>query len=156
MESLSRLIASKKREGRLKGLRMNDIFHLTHLLFVDDLLIFLNGNIRDSATFHEILILFEKATGMITNQTKPMITLTLTTPQEVRVAQMYFHYTPLNLSDGLKYFGFRIKPNSYRISDWIWLLIKLEKRLKSWNHRMLSRAGSLILIKSIMEATSVY
>jgi len=62
MEYLSRLIASAKRKGRLKGLILNDLFHLTHLLFVDHVPIFLDGSVRDSATFHEILTLFEKAT----------------------------------------------------------------------------------------------
>lgn len=135
---------------------MTNLLHLTHLLFVDDVLIFLDGSVRDSATFHEILTLFEKATGMIVNQTKSTITLSHTTPQEARAAHMHFQYTPHNLSDGLKYLGFQIKPNSYRIVDWIWLVIKLEKRLKSWNHRILSRAGRLFLIKSVLEATPVY
>jgi len=61
MEGISRLITTTKRDGRLKGLKMSDLCYLTHLLFVDDVLIFLDGSIRDSTTFHEILTLFTHA-----------------------------------------------------------------------------------------------
>jgi hypothetical protein len=56
----------------------------------------------------------------------------------------------------LKYLGFVLKPNDYRKEDWIWLLKKLEKRLLSWSHRWLSRAGRLVLVKSVLEAIPVY
>lgn len=156
MEGLSRLIESAKREGRLKGLKMSDLCHLTHLLFVDDVLIFLDGSIQDSTTFHDILTLFEKAIGMVANQSKSTITLTHTSPQEDRITLLFFHYQLHNLENSLKYLGFWIKPHSYRIADWICLVIKIEKRLKYWNHRFISRAGRLVLIKSVLEPTPVY
>jgi len=117
MEGLSRLIESTKREGKLKGLKMSDLCHLNHLLLVDDVLILLDGSIRDSTTFHGILNLFEKATGIVTNQSKSTITLTHTSTQEDIIALQFFHYQLHNLENGLKYLGFRIKPHSYRIAD---------------------------------------
>jgi len=35
-------------------------------------------------------------------------------------------------------------------------VIKIEKRLKNWNHRFLSKAAQLVLIKFVLEATLVY
>jgi len=96
---------------------MNELCHLTHLLFVDDDLIFLDGSIRDTTSFHDILILFEKATSMAANQSKSTITLSHATPQEDKAAHQYFHYQSHNLSDGLKYLGFRIKPHNYQMAD---------------------------------------
>lgn len=116
MEGLSMLIGTAKREGGLKGLKMNEHCHLTHLLFVDDVMIFLDGNIRDSTSFHDILILFEKAIVMVANQSKSTITLSHTSPQGDRLALHFFHYQLHNISDGLKYLGFRIKPHSYQIA----------------------------------------
>jgi hypothetical protein len=49
----------------------------------------------------------------------------------------------LELDVGLKYLGFQLKPNDYRKTDWMWLIAKLEKRLKVWSHKWLSRAGRL-------------
>jgi hypothetical protein len=38
----------------------------------------------------------------------------------------------------------------------MWLIAKLEKRLKGWSYKWLSRAGRLVLIKSVLEAIPVY
>eukprot|EP00253_Pinus_taeda_P020282 PITA_20282 len=51
MDGLNRLIASAKRDGDLCGLKISDDCFLTHLLFVDDVIIFLDGSIRDSHSF---------------------------------------------------------------------------------------------------------
>lgn len=48
MEGLSRLMDSTKNSGDIRGLRITDLCFLTHLLFVDDVLIILDGSIRDS------------------------------------------------------------------------------------------------------------
>lgn len=73
MEGLSRLMASAKREGDLSSLKITDDCFLTHLLFVDDVLILLDDSIQDSRTFSKILLLFSSATGMLANHTKSTI-----------------------------------------------------------------------------------
>lgn len=70
MEGLSRLIAEAKRNGDISGLKITEQFSLTHLLFVDDILIFLNGSVRDIIALNDILMLFCKATGMEINKDK--------------------------------------------------------------------------------------
>ena len=67
-----------------------------------------------------------------------------------------FPFARLAFEDGLKYIGFNLKPNNYRKVYWTWLIAKLEKRLKSWSFRWLSRVGRLVLINSILEAIPVY
>eukprot|EP00253_Pinus_taeda_P025252 PITA_25252 len=102
MEGLSRIITSARDRQHLIGIKIVDNFFLTHLLFVDDILIFLNGSIGDTTALHGSILLFQQAT------------------------------------------------------DWVWLITKVEKRLQVWYHRYLSRAGRLILIKFVIEATPVY
>eukprot|EP00253_Pinus_taeda_P033507 PITA_33507 len=156
MEGLSRLIISAKREGSLSGLRITDECYLTHLLFVDDVLILLDGSIRDSLAFSRILQLFMKATCMMVNQQKSMITCTRTSVNEDQAALQAFPYTIHPLDRVLKYLGFWLKPKNHRIVDWVCLVNKVEKRLNVWSHRYLSRAGRLVLIKSVLEATPVF
>eukprot|EP00253_Pinus_taeda_P034418 PITA_34418 len=128
MDALSRLIDSTKRNGDFNDLRITDECSLTHLLFVDDVMIFLDGSIRDSRTsIHESLL-----------------------------AQQCFPYSIHPLDHGLKYLGFRLKPVSSKITEWIWLVAKLEKLLNIWSHRYLSREGRLVLVKVVLEATPVY
>ena len=73
-----------------------------------------------------------------------------------RSFQALFPYQQLPLEDGIKYLGFRIKPNCYKKEDWNWLLEKMESRINNWCNRWLSRAGRLVLIKSLLEAIPVY
>jgi len=47
MEGLNRLILEEHKMGRLQGIMITNKFILTHLLFVDNLLVFLNGGIVD-------------------------------------------------------------------------------------------------------------
>ena len=48
MEGLSRCIIDERDRGRLKGIRIAEDCILTHLLFVDDIFLFLNGSLGDS------------------------------------------------------------------------------------------------------------
>ena len=66
-------INNAKKMGLLQGLRINDNLYLTHLLFVDDVLIFLNGTRQDSIQFDLLLNWFCRATGMAPNSTKSSI-----------------------------------------------------------------------------------
>eukprot|EP00253_Pinus_taeda_P031947 PITA_31947 len=56
MDALSRLIDSAKGNGDYSGLRITDDCFLTHLLFVDDVMIFLDGSIRDSRAGRLVLV----------------------------------------------------------------------------------------------------
>lgn len=107
-------------------------------------------------TFSKILSLFSSATGMLANHSKSSIILSRTSIQESHLARQLFPFCISPLDRGLKYLGFWIKPISEKIADWVWLVSKLEKRLNIWSHRYLSRAGRLVLVKSVLEATSVF
>lgn len=156
MEGLSILIASAKRSGGFSGLKIMEHFYLTHLLFVDDILIFLNGSVRDTTSLNEILNLFCSATGIEINRGKSTISLSDCTLQESQLALQKFSFQETDLLEGIKYPGFRLKPDGYKIANWTWLITKVEKRISCWYHRLLSKAGRLILIKSVLEATPVY
>eukprot|EP00253_Pinus_taeda_P003164 PITA_03164 len=73
MEGVSRLIGAEHRGGRLVGIKIMDNCFLTHLLFVDDVLIFLNGSIGDTTALQHVFELFQKATGMIINVHKSTV-----------------------------------------------------------------------------------
>eukprot|EP00253_Pinus_taeda_P025399 PITA_25399 len=153
MEGLSRVLSSARDRHLLTGIKIADDFYLTHLFFVDDILIFLNGSIGDTTTLQNAMLLFQQATGMKINEQKSSITSVGCSVHESVFATQRFPFNSLSLADGIKYLGFRLKPNGYRIADWLWLIAKVEKRLQVWYHRYLSRAGKLILIKAVIEAT---
>jgi hypothetical protein len=75
---------------------------------------------------------------------------------QMTLYQDIFPFEVKYLKSGYKYLGFQLKLNSYLKLDWLWLLAKLEKRLKVWSYRWLSRTGRLVLVKSVLEAILVY
>lgn len=70
MEGLSRIISAEHRRGRIVGIKITENCTLTHLLFVDDVLIFLNGSIEDITALQNAFGLFQQATGMVINVNK--------------------------------------------------------------------------------------
>jgi len=155
-EGLSRAIIEAKRTGRFSGILIGEQLAITHLLFVDDVLIFCSGDRRDTRVLKEILNLFSKATGMDINVDKSSITTNHLRPEEELEILENFPFKISDLDSGLKYLGFSLKANLYLKKDWKWLVGKVEKRLQVWSHRWLSRAGRLVLVKAVLEAIPVY
>ena len=156
MEGLRRCIIDERDHGIFKGIHISANYVLTHLLFVDDIILFLNGTLGDSTVVKSILLQFCTATGMQCNNSKSTLTCHGCTPHEIHYAQQIFPFTLTRFEDGLKYLGFYLKPVSYKTVDWNWLITKIEKHLNNRCHRWLSRAGRLILFKSVLEAIPVY
>jgi hypothetical protein len=67
-----------------------------------------------------------------------------------------FPYHQIDLQEGLNYFGFFIKTNDYGINDWRWLIAKVEKIIKLWCNKCLSRSGRLLLVKAVLKAILVF
>jgi hypothetical protein len=55
------------------------------------------------------------------------------------------------LSSSLKYLGYHLKSDSYKPSDWNWLVAKVEKRTGHWWTMWLSLGGRFTLIKAVLE-----
>ena len=156
MEGLSRLLSDEKKNGRLKGIKIAENYVLSHLVFVDDFLIFLNGAMSDSLIFNAMLKLFCKATCMCCNHSKSTLSYLGFSQHEIHFSLQIFPFSSLEFEDGLKYLGFRLKPFKYKIVDWSWLVAKIEIILNIWHQIWLSRAGHLVLIKSFLEKIPIY
>ena len=90
------------------------------------------------------------------NVVKSTVIPYLLSREEERVLSELFHFHTTAFEEGIHYLKLFIKPNAYQKQDWAQLLEKLDKRLKLWCHRWLSRAGRLVLVKSVLEAIPVY
>jgi len=155
MDGLSRLVKEEFKRERLQGIKITEGFILTHLLFVDDVLLFLNGSIGDLKIMKNTFTLFQTTTGMDVNN-KLTLTEARCSPYEIHYALQIFQYTLLRLEEGLIYLGYKLKPLGYKIAYWTWLISKMEKGLNIWYYKYLSKADRLILIKVSLEATQVY
>lgn len=86
MEGLSHNIMVEFKGGRLQGIKITNECWLTHLLFVDDILIFLNGSVGDLTVIRSIFSLFMLATSMELNKHKSTFTKTACTQHEIHFA----------------------------------------------------------------------
>ena len=112
-EGLSRAIRVAKAEGHFTGIQIAPNLNITHLLFVDDVLIFCSGTRGESRLLQEILELFSKATGMEINNDKSSLTTHMLRPEEEADLMRFFPFNTAGLDEGLKYLGFSLKANLY-------------------------------------------
>eukprot|EP00253_Pinus_taeda_P008941 PITA_08941 len=155
-EGLSRLISEAKRTGMIKGLEVAANLFITHLLFVDDILLFTNGNLDEVKELKAILDLFMKATGMQINIRKSQCILEGFSRNERTQITASLPFESLPMDDPFKYLGFWLKPNSYKKQDWQWLVAKIEAKIGHWSYKWLSRAGRLTLVNSVLQAMPVF
>ena len=95
---------------------------ISHLLFIDDMLLFCDGSRRDAETLEKTLDLFKKATGMLVNNHKSCLTTNLLTKEEELWYADIFPFEHKPLDARIKYLGFQLKPNDYTKNDWGWLV----------------------------------
>ena len=69
-EGLSRALISAKNIGIYRGISFGNNISLTHVLFVDDIVMITDGSAQSLSNLYEILMDFTKATGMIINDDK--------------------------------------------------------------------------------------
>lgn len=109
MEGLSKLVKEEFKRGRLKGIKIMDDCTLTHLLFLHDVLLFLNGSNGDITIMKNTMDLFQTATGMTVNCNKSTLTKARCSPHEIHYVLQRFQYTLLRLEDDLRYLGYKLK-----------------------------------------------
>lgn len=155
-EGLIRFIIKAKNEVDFRGIDISLGLSITHLLFVDDILIFCDGSRRSLHWLADGIDLFHKATGMMINAEKSTVNWANLSMEDIRILGSYFRFHCRELDARVKYLGFSLKPNEYRRRDWMCLLAKIEKKLSSWCHRWLSKVGRLVMVKAVLEVMPVY
>ena len=70
VEGMSKPINVVKEEGKFEGVKIYLVLRITHLLFVDDALLFGRGFMEEWQDYKVILELFCNASGMVVSQQK--------------------------------------------------------------------------------------
>lgn len=109
VESLRKLFHMEKIEGNIRGIKIARVLSITHLLFLDDAVLFGTGSIEEWNTYKNLLDLFCSATGMAISDSKSMF-LEFGISLEVKDHIHYlFPFNFMNLEQGFKLFGFSVK-----------------------------------------------
>jgi hypothetical protein len=156
VEGLSRVMEEARRTMSFQGISFGNLVRLTHLLFVDDVLIFFQCTTADCLTLKNIMTFFSVATSMIINGIKSTIYLPFDNEDFKALFSNMFPFSIKEIMDGLKYLNFTINPNKYCIVDWSWLVSKVDWKFNQWCNRWISKGRKLVLIKAVLEAIPMY
>jgi len=132
IEGLSLLIKITKHEGRLSSLKIATYAIISHLLFVDDVLLIGKGTMEEWVVLKDILDLFCRASCMEISSKKSNFHYNLINQSKLDTFKSMFGFVTTSLDEGFKYLGFTLKPNKYQFQDWLWLIKKIEKHIKNW------------------------
>ena len=117
IEGLSLLIIQAQSSGDISGIKISPSLYLTHLLFVDDSILFGSGTLAEWQHYKNILDTFCYATRMEINVDKSSF---LYNNIEDPVRQQIFNLMPYKMEPivaGFKYLGFCLKPLGNGIKD---------------------------------------
>jgi hypothetical protein len=156
VECFSRLLKKVVEEGSFHGLKVATETIISHLFFVDNVLILSIGKFEDWMVFQSILTNFCLASSMDVNCQKSCFLAQNIDPSLEQRMQEEFNIQFISIDKGMKYLGFYLKPNNYRVGDWNWMVQKVEKRIGNWSFHWLSLGGRLILAKSVLQSLHVY
>ena len=130
IESLNRIILDAQQKGHIKGFQYSPNMSVTHLLFVDDVILFGIGSVSEWRAYKEALDLFCLATGMFVSKEKSSFMYQNVDEETRRQISMLLPYNMAPITAGFKYLGYRLKPLGYRSSDWRWMVDMFENKIK--------------------------
>ena len=70
VEGLSRYILNAQHSGDFQGVSFGNNIILSHILFVDDIILVFESSEQSLSTLYEALMIFYKASGMVINEKK--------------------------------------------------------------------------------------
>lgn len=70
VEGLSKMLHKAKIDGGIESMKIGRILRITHLLFVDYVVLFGRGTLEEWSTYNVILDIFNNAIGMAINESK--------------------------------------------------------------------------------------
>ncbi|XP_028089060.1 uncharacterized protein LOC114289509 [Camellia sinensis] len=153
---LSKLITHNLHRGQLSGFKINRHSPtLSHLLFADDVLLFLKEDQSECLKILDILSSYCIATGQLVNFDKSSVqfSLNVSFPLRGSIRQLSgFRETPVNAKYlGLPTFWRRSKAEAY---DFI--IERVQAKLQGWKLKLLSHIGQETLIKVVVQAIPSY
>uniref|UniRef100_A0A803NI94 Reverse transcriptase domain-containing protein n=1 Tax=Cannabis sativa TaxID=3483 RepID=A0A803NI94_CANSA len=155
-EGLSCLINEASHANKIHGLRFGQLEkRLTHLLFADDCLIFMDATVEEGRAFTEVLQKYSDLSGQCINFTKSNLCVgrKISQAEGQRLASSIGVTFTENHSKylGLPAFVGRNKKEAFGL-----VRNKVWDKLQGWKMGLFSQAGRKVLIKSIIQAIQVY
>ena len=132
-----------------------DKIRLQHLQFADDTLIFVPKNSVCITNYFRILDVFAVMSGLQLNYSKSCF-ISWNFGDHDWATDVARSFGCLHSKCPAKYWGLPLGNSMNKASAWKPVLEKIQNKLASWKARILSRASTLTLIKSVLNSLPVY
>jgi hypothetical protein len=128
---------------------------LSHLFFADDVLLFAKATQSQALNIASTLKSFAESSGLKVNNAKSKIFFSSST-RRGKIATIVA-ITGINRTHSHeKYLGFPMLHGRLQRRDFEFLEEKISKRLASWQHNLLNKAGRMTLVKSVLNSIPNY
>ncbi|XP_028074331.1 uncharacterized protein LOC114276709 [Camellia sinensis] len=154
-EGLNILISRAKDMGLVRGISVGaNGLNISHLQFADDTVLFCEAEGSQILAIKRILRCFEVISGLRINFSKSVVCGVGVA--EVEVDEFARKLNCLSTKLPLKYLGLPLGASPSRRLTWRPVVENFKKKLTGWKRRVLSFAGRVTLIKSVLSALPVY
>uniref|UniRef100_A0A803P4U9 Reverse transcriptase domain-containing protein n=1 Tax=Cannabis sativa TaxID=3483 RepID=A0A803P4U9_CANSA len=155
-EGLTCLLHESERAGKIHGLRFGNLEHnLSHLLFADDSLVFLNANLEESTALKEVLDCYASLSGQNINLDKSDLCVGRKINDESAESLAAFLGVRL-VKTHTKYLGMPTFVGKNKKEIFGKIRDRVEAKLQGWKIGLFSQAGKEILIKAVVQALPCY
>jgi len=113
IEGISRAILEQVRENNIEGIYVARGLNITHLIFVDDVILFESGKISEWEAFKEVIDLFFKANGMTFSPQKSSFLEAGWKDEDLTLLKEILPFEVKPIEVGFKYLGCFLKSNFY-------------------------------------------
>lgn len=115
IESLSRRILEACSRGNILGCKLSQNVTLSHIMFIDDVLVVGVAKLSEWRVFYQIISRFGEASGLLLSKGKSTLISMKHEDELMLEIVKIFAVKSINMDDGFHYLGFFLKPNSYEV-----------------------------------------
>lgn len=147
MECLSRLLLVRYEEGIIGYHPRTEHLKISHLMFADDVMVFFDGTSNSLHGITECLDDFASWSGLQINSTKTeLFTAGLDHTESSAIVAYGFPHGALPI----RYLGLPLMSRKLKISEYAPLIIKITTSFLAWSVKLLSFAGRLQLLRTVI------
>lgn len=150
MEALSRLLLSRYEAGNIGYHPGTAPLKISHLMFADDVMVFFDGTSNSLHGIAKCLDDFASWSGLHMNKSKTEL---FTSGVDQRESNAITGYGFASGKLPIRYLGLPLMSRKMKISEYSSLIVKLTKSFQGWSVKLLSFAGRLQLLKTVIFGT---
>ncbi|XP_026452043.1 uncharacterized protein LOC113352440 [Papaver somniferum] len=151
---LSRKLSKMVEENEIMPMVNYRGVHPIHILFADDVFLFVNGHKRNLQKVMKLLKYYQSSSGQVINQMKIKLFVGgVTAARQQKIASELL----LNISQlPDKYLGVILKPGAVKSSNFWGVVEMIQNRLASWIGKLLAFKDIITLVKSVLCSIPIY